>query len=362
MIYKLLLSIRNARYRGGRHGSKAEVPAICVGNITAGGTGKTPHTEMIVRTLLESERWGNTNIAVLSRGYKRRSRGFQNLPFDAKACLFGDEPVQIKHKFNQLTVAVDKDRVEGCDILVHPEKARQLKKCVAPDFPAADIIVLDDAYQYRKLIPSLSIVLSDYNRPVTTDSLLPAGRLRDLKSRLYDCDIVIVTKCPYELEDEEKAEAARTLGYESYDPQSCMATRKGRSQILLFSRMVYGRLEPVYPEADSRYTYSKKLVLFSGIADDTSLLKYLSDSYKIVEHLHFPDHHKYSRADANIFKAAMKRNPTAAFATTEKDAVRLPDQPRIPAAMKERLFCQPISVEFLSGREQELFTKTITEL
>ncbi len=362
MIYKLVLALRNARYRGGRHSGKAEVPAICVGNITAGGTGKTPHTELIVRTLLDSERWGNSNIAVLSRGYKRRSRGFQNLPFDAGAGMFGDEAVQVKQKFPQVTVAVDKDRVEGCDILVHPEKAQQLKKCVAPDFPAADIIILDDAYQYRKLTPSLSIVLSDYSRPVTTDSLLPSGRLRDLKSRLYDCDVVIVTKCPYELDDSEKAEAARILGYDSYDPQSCSAVRKGRSQTLLFSRIAYGRMTPVYPEADSRYTYSKKIVLFSGIANDLPLRKYLSDSYKIVDHLHFPDHHSYTRADAGRFRAAIKRNPTAAFATTEKDAVRLKDQPKIPAEMKERLFCLPISVEFLSERERELFTKTITGL
>ena len=344
MIYKLILTLRNAYYRGGRHSSKAAVPTVCVGNITAGGTGKTPHTEMLLRELLASERWGASKLAVLSRGHKRRSRGYQLLPPDSSAALAGDEPCQIKHKFPAVEVAVDKNRVEGCAKLAEG---------------GADFILLDDAYQYRKLKADLDIVLSDYRHPVSTDSLLPAGRLRDLKKRLYDCDIVIVSKCPYKLDDSEKQEAAATLGYDSYDPQSCIALRKGRSQLLFFTQICYGRPEPVFPEADTRYTYSKKMVLFTGIADDRPLVQQLSDSYKLVEHMRFPDHHRYGNADVRRLKGAMKRNPTAAFATTEKDAQRLRDFKKMPVQVKERLFYVPISVEFLSDEEHEIFTEKL---
>ena len=143
MIYRIVLSIRNARYKNGRQSTPAEVPTICVGNITVGGTGKTPHSEMILRELLLSERWGMSNIALLSRGYKRRSKGFQQVPFDGSASLYGDEPVQVKRKFPAVTVAVDKDRIEGCDVLVHPEKAAGLKKCAHPEFQPADLVLLD---------------------------------------------------------------------------------------------------------------------------------------------------------------------------------------------------------------------------
>ena len=182
--YTIALAIRNAVYRkGSKKVRKAEVPTICVGNITVGGTGKTPHTELILKTLLESETWGGRNVAMLSRGYKRASKGFQQVMMFDSARMCGDEPLQIRKKFPIVTVAVDADRIEGCDFLVHPEKVQTEKggaRCVHKEFPAADIIVLDDAYQYRKLGADLNIVLVDWNRPVTADSLLPFGRLRDL--------------------------------------------------------------------------------------------------------------------------------------------------------------------------------------
>ena len=163
MLYRLILAIRHLAYnKGWKKSFKAEVPTICVGNITVGGTGKTPHTEMILRKLLESDRWGYSNIAVLSRGYKRKSKGFQIVDRESTARFAGDEPLQIARKFPSVTVAVDKDRIHGC---------QQLK---------ADIIVLDDAFQYRRLNPSLNIVLVDYNRPIFKDKLMPWGRLRDL--------------------------------------------------------------------------------------------------------------------------------------------------------------------------------------
>ena len=347
MIYKLILNIRNARYKGGRRSVKASVPTVCVGNITAGGTGKTPHIEMLLRELGASNRWGSRNVAVLSRGYKRRSKGYRELPFDASAKLFGDEPVQVRRKFTQTTVAVCKNRIEGCRRLLES---------------GAELILLDDAFQYRKLAADLNIVLVDYSRPVTRDSLLPWGRLRDLKDRLYEAEVVIVSKCPYALEPEEKTEYARLLGYDSYDPAACSAVKGDKKQLLLFSGINYEHPEPVFEDADTRYIYSHKLVLFSGIADDTPLRNHLSDSYKIVEHQHFPDHHLYTRADMRMLRAALKRNPTAAFVTTEKDAQRLRDLTKIPAELRVRMFYLPISVNFPEERELQVLTEKLTAL
>lgn len=352
MIYKLILALRNARYKGGRHSVKAPVPTVCVGNITVGGTGKTPHSEMILRLLLDSERWGSLNLALLSRGYKRRSKGFQEVSYNGTATLYGDEPLQIKRKFPPVTVAVCKDRVKGCQALADA---------------GSQLILLDDAFQYRKLKADLNIVLSPFDRPVTEDTLLPSGRLRDLPGRLYEADIVIVTKCPYVLEAQEKDDMARTLGFSSYDPETCVAVRESRrnagtSCLLLFTGIQYDRPVPVFGQADGRYIYSHKLVLFSGIADDTPLRNYLSDNYKIVERLHFPDHHAYTGADLRALRTAMRRNPTAAFITTEKDAQRLRDMAKMPQELRDRMFYLPISVDFQTDRERALFTEKLTTL
>ncbi len=360
MIYKLILALRNLRYRGGAHTVKADVPTVCVGNITAGGTGKTPHTELILSHILG--RGTKNSPAVLSRGYKRKSKGFRIVEAGSTSALCGDEPLQIKRKFPAVTVAVDKDRVRGCRILAHPEEASGLRKYTAPEFPAADLIILDDAYQYRRLKADLDIVLTPFSRPVSKDSLLPAGRLRDLKSRLYTADAVIVTKCPYELGPEEKAEHAALLGFSSYDAASCTARRGGRSLTLLFSLLAYGRPEPVFPEADSRYTYSSKVVLVTGIADDKPLLDQLSGRYHIVSHLTFPDHHAYSSRDIKSLVLHMRRNPTAAFFTTEKDATRLRDLPDFPQEMRKRFFYIPITVDFPVPGEREALETLIDKL
>ena len=163
--YYLTLKLRHACYDHGifKVGT-CEVPTICVGNITAGGTGKTPHTEMILRTLLRSDDWAFRNIAVLSRGHKRNSGGFQLVEKDGKVKEYGDEPLQIKRKFPGITVAVDRQRIKGCDILCHPEKLkteRRARKCSGSSIPPADLIVLDDAFQYRTLRAYFNIVLVD---------------------------------------------------------------------------------------------------------------------------------------------------------------------------------------------------------
>ena len=367
MIHWSVLKIRDSFYReGSKHVQKAEVPTICVGNITVGGTGKTPHTEMLLRSLLESDEWGFRSIAVLSRGYKRKSRGFQQVTLDGNAALCGDEPLQVKKKFPAVTVAVDKNRIEGCDFLVHPEKlqtARKAKRCVHKDMTAAELIVLDDAYQYRKLKADLNIVLIDWERPTSKDHLMPWGRLRDLKKRIFEANIVIVTKCPSYIDDDDRAAFAAKLGYESYDPQTRHATtRKGALQPLLFTTVKYSQSVPMYETSNPRYIYSKQCVLFSGIANDTPLRNYLSDSYKIVKHLNFPDHHRYTKADISQICSAVKHNPIAAVATTEKDAQRIMDFTGMPELLRERMFMVPIEVDFMNDLERDIFRAKILSL
>lgn len=348
--YYLCLKARHAMYNAGwKKSVPAEIPTICIGNVTVGGTGKTPHTEMVLRTLMSDPQWRGTNIAVLSRGYKRKSRGFQQVTIDGTAAFYGDEPLQIKKKFPFVTVAVDKDRIEGCRYLVHPEllaTEKKARRCVDKSVAPASVIVLDDAFQYRKLKPAVSIVLVDWNRPVFRDNLMPLGHLRDLAERLRAADIIIVSKCPHYLEDEEKEEWKRNLGI-------------AENQSLFFTTIDYCQLESVYPEGENRYLYSKRLVLFSGIANDTPLYKYLSDTYKVVRHLKFPDHHKFTNGDIRQIAAAAEAFPTSIIATTEKDSQRVKDCAKTPATIKERLFRAPIQVSFLGEDEHDRFRSVL---
>lgn len=342
---------------------EAEVPTICLGNITVGGTGKTPHTEMILRLLQRSDEWGFRDVAVLSRGYKRRGGRFQQVTRDGSASFFGDEPLQIKKKFPAVTVAVDKDRLEGCRLLCHPEElqnSRRYRKCLDKSFPSPELIVLDDAFQYRALKPTVNVLLVNYFRPVSSDRLMPFGRLRDLPYRMGYADIILVTKCPHYLEAEEREEFISSLGIRDFDPQTCEGEGRLKKQKVFFTSVDHQPLRDVYEgEGNPRYIYSKKLILFTGIANDLQLRRYLSDSYKIVKRFAFPDHHKYSSGDIRTILSAVKAWPTAAVATTEKDAQRVLDCKNVPSKLRERLFQVPIEVSFLTEEERVLFEESL---
>jgi len=360
MLYSLIIKTRHFLYNSGiKKSFRSEVPTICVGNITVGGTGKTPHTEMILRMLLESDEWGSKNIAVLSRGYKRSSRGFQHVTREGSAAMFGDEPLQIRKKYPSVTVAVDKDRVEGCRYLAHPElleNKKQRKKVWNKNFPPADLIVLDDAFQYRRLKADMNIILVNYNRPTFEDKLLPVGRLRDIPGRIDEADVIIVTKCPSELSDWEKTRFAYKLGLRDFSTSTCDGnTASGHNQTVLFTTVNYCGQEAVFSTADPRYFYSKKLMMVTGIANDGPLQSYLSDYYKIFKKLRFPDHHKFTRSDIRQIASIIKANPTASIATTEKDAQRILDCRFVPQTIMARMFYVPIKVEFLSDGEKEKF-------
>ena len=348
--YWVTLKVRHLLYdKGLKKSYKPTVPSVCIGNITVGGTGKTPHTEMIIRTLMEQEEWYGKNLAVLSRGYKRKSKGFQQVPADGRAIDYGDEPVQIKKKFPMMTVAVDASRKEGCTLLTDPELVKTSKKgrkCIHKDFPKADLIVLDDAFQHRAVKASVNIVLVDYSRPIFKDSLMPLGRLRDLPCRIKAADIVIVSKCPNFMEPEDQEMWVKKLNLRE-------------NQHLFFTTIAYDTPAAIYPEGDPRYLYAKNLILFSGIANDTPLARQLTSNYKIVKHFNFPDHHKFSRSDIYSIRNAADNFPTSVIMTTEKDCQRVRDSKAVPESMKARLFYAPIKSSFFSEEDKERFTSVL---
>jgi tetraacyldisaccharide 4'-kinase len=318
--YYIALKWRNYLYDSGKNKIVSyDIPVICVGNITVGGTGKTPHAEMLI-SLLKN----NYKIALVSRGYKRKSKGYREVSVSDSYTETGDEPLQIKRKFPDITVVVDTSRKRAIDtLLALPEESRPT------------LIILDDAFQHRKVKPSLSIVLVDHSKPVFQDHLLPIGTLRDLPNQIYRADIVIVTKVPEYLEQDE-----RILWREKL--------RLKDSQILLFSKISYEQPLAVFPsEVDNRYIYSKSAVVFSGIADDTSLKNHLMGQYKLKSVIRYSDHHDYTNSEIHHIDYISNSNATSVIITTEKDAQRLIDNPFITPNLKSKLFYIPIKSEII---------------
>lgn len=330
--YWLILKIRHALYDSGRIKSvQHPIPVISVGNITVGGTGKTPMVEYLVNLLQ-----GNCRVAVLSRGYKRKGKGFHLVTEDDTAVIAGDEPLQIKRKFPAVLVAVDADRNHGVEQLL-----------ALPDGQRPELILLDDGFQHRRLKPSTDIVLVDYKRPIFKDNLLPAGHLRDLPEQIRRADAVVITKSPRYLDLWEREKLWKM-------------TRLRDGQPMFFASLEYEEPQPVFQgEADRRYIYSKDVFFFSGIADDRPVLAQLTDRYERIEHARYGDHHRFTRSDLRFLARQVRRNPRALMLTTEKDAQRLLHCTRLDAEVRRRLFYLPVKTQFLTWEESEAFDAMI---
>lgn len=303
------------------------VPVISVGNIAVGGTGKTPHTEYIIFQLCDTY-----HIGMISRGYKRQTSGYvqatpYTTPFD-----IGDEPYQIYQKFGKsIKVAVCEKRVEG------------IRKLLATD-PSINLILLDDAFQHRYVKPSLSIVLTEYNRPFFNDRLLPAGRLRESAQGIKDrADFIIVTKCPDDMKPVDFMLCKKQLDLYPYHK-------------LFFSKFKYQQLSPIFRDD---YTYVPSLEMLTerdtilavtGIANPLPLIRFLKSYKATVKIMQFPDHHSFTRNDIDDIEKTFNslEGHQKFLMTTEKDAVRIANNPYIPAAMKKHFFFQPIIVEFIN--------------
>ena len=328
-LYWLAVALRNKLYDWGIFKSKEfSMPIIVMGNITVGGTGKTPHTEFLVKTLSKE-----VELAVLSRGYKRKTRGFHYVKSESTVREVGDEPLQMKRKFPEVTFAVEANRVKGIE---------RLKR----DMEELDVVLLDDAFQHRRLKPSLSIVLIDYNRPLHKDRMLPWGRLRDTRSQLKRADVVIITKCPDSLKPIDMKLLEKDTQLLPY-------------QRLFLSKLSYGEPLAVFPGEAPALPDTDLLAsafVVTGIATPAPFVEYVSKMVKKVGSLEFLDHHSFTKKD--IDKLARVAKDYDVVFTTEKDATRLKELP-LPDELKQRLFFIPIEVELINGNDR--FTKYIID-
>jgi len=327
-LYGLVTGIRNLLFDLGILPSvEFRIPVISVGNITVGGTGKTPHVEYLLGILKEQYK-----TASLSRGYLRKTNGFLIAGKSSTVDEIGDEARQVALKFPEVTVAVDANRVRGIDQLMNLD-------------PELGVVVLDDAYQYRFGKPGLSILLVDYNRPLESDSLLPAGRLRESPTSRARADIIIVTKCPDRLKPVEQRDIIRTMDLRMH-------------QHIYFTTIEYGELIPVFRQEKQRSLAEfkearKDVLMVTGIANPRPLKKYARNISPRVESIAFPDHHPYTAGDMNDIREKWLElgDPDALVLTTEKDAMRM--QMLDPADdLKKALYYVEIKIRFLNNEEQ----------
>ena len=326
-LYGLGVGIRNVLFQWGiLKEQEFSLPVICIGNLTIGGTGKTPHTEYLIRLL------NNYKLAVLSRGYGRKTRGFIQANTNSTALEIGDEPFQIHQKFPKITVAVDEKRAEGIFLL---------QKEVNPD-----VILLDDAYQHRYVKAGLNILLTDYNRLITRDSLLPAGRLREPVSQKNRAHLIVVTKCP-------------ASNFPANNPQECAEIRKElrlkSNQKLFFSTIKYREPKAVYTTAEISWqsiSNDTPVLIIAGIANPTPLLQEVQKHCHKVQLMEFRDHHGFTDADIRHIQQQTKNlGKDALILTTEKDAARLKGL-SLPQELKDKLYQVPIEVEIHSDNNE----------
>lgn len=316
-LYSIAMHCRNILFDIGIKKEKAfELPIISIGNITVGGTGKTPMAECIIKHLHHTH-----NIALLSRGYKRKTRGFVKATPLSSYMDIGDEPKQIKTKFTNITVAVCEKRVEGVSKLLQDN--RQL-----------DAIILDDAYQHRHIKPSYSILLIDYNRPIWNDFVFPSGRLRESAQAKRRAHTIIITKCPEQLSEKEKNNILTKL-------------KPLPDQNVYFSAIQYGQAINNQEKIDT----IKTCVALSGIAKPEPFISFIQNKcIDIEKKLIYPDHYNFSDKDiATISDILLSKR----IITTEKDYMRLAE--RINQTLLRNLFYIPIETKFLFNGENHFF-------
>lgn len=304
LLYAGVMMVRNAFYNWGWFKSKSyDIPLVCVGNLSMGGTGKSPMIEYLV-SLLKNDR----QIAVLSRGYKRKTKGFREVLIESTVAQVGDEPLQIKKKFPNIHVAVCEDRQSGIERLMK----------------SVDVILLDDAFQHRKVNPSFSILLTSYDHIYIDDCVVPAGNLREPRSGAKRADVVVVTKCPENLSD------------------STMKSIKKRLKLQLQQQVFFSKIGYALEIKSSSETQplgflkDKTFTLVTGIANPNPLVSFLKQQGLTFTHKTYGDHHNFTAAEI----ATLEEEEL--LLTTEKDFMRLQ-----PSLGDKQLFYLPITTAFL---------------
>jgi tetraacyldisaccharide 4'-kinase len=328
LIYGLIVFVRNTLFDSGILKSEQfNFPIISVGNITVGGTGKTPHVEYLTKLLSQ-----NFKVAILSRGYKRKTKGFVLADQNSQSKDIGDESMQIKQKYPQVDIAVCEKRVTGVKKLI------QLNE---------EVILLDDAFQHRYVKPGISILLIDFNRRIDQDFLLPYGNLRENESGMKRADIIIVTKTPLDLKPID-----RRLILEHVKPSPY--------QELFFTGLIYGGFQPVFDTKSSiSEDFSKNheiytILLVTGIASSKPLFEKLKNYTQDIRHIKFADHSNYdqSKLDKIVKHYTSIENDKKIIITTEKDAIKIREIENADKILNSTLFYIPIEVKFIENEEE----------
>ena len=322
MLYGIGVGLRNKLFDLGIfHSHKCDLTTISVGNITVGGTGKTPHAEYLLEYLSK-----RVSTAYLSRGYKRSTAGFKIADEKSTASTIGDEAYQIYRKFENVTVAVDGNRINAL------KKLQQHKT-------EPKVVVLDDAYQHRKLHPDLNILLIDYNRLIYRDLMLPLGELRESSENTDRADIIIFTKCPNTMQPVDMLSTRTQINPFPY-------------QTLYYTSLSYGEPKGLFTDKKIEL-YGKEVLLITGIAQPQHLHKHLEQYASLITALKYPDHHRFTSYDIQEIAEDYEglANGNRVIITTEKDAARLISM-EIPESIKNDIYTIGIEIEFLFNGKQ----------
>ncbi|MFI3280687.1 MAG: tetraacyldisaccharide 4'-kinase [Rikenellaceae bacterium] len=317
-LYKAAIRLRHALFdRGLRKIYKFDIPIICIGNITVGGTGKTPMTELVVSHFAAKRK-----IAVLSRGYGRKTKGYIEASATSHYREVGDEPLQIKLKYPQAVVVVCEKRVEGI-------------RRIQVEHPEVELIIMDDGFQHRSVEAKINIITIDATRPIKDDRMLPWGSLRDIPEALSRAHYFIVTKCPTTMSAIDRSLMRKTLISVAY-------------QKLYFTRYINYRPEPLFlNEGSEVLNSSSKVIAVSGLGNPLPFIDSLKRSYNLVDQIIYNDHHVYKMRDINAMSAMLDKHPGSVIIITEKDAVKLRVPSKIPAELRRRIYYIPIQINFI---------------
>ncbi len=328
-LYKLGVTFRHRLFDWGiLKSERFDIPIICIGNITVGGTGKTPMAEMIISYMSHSH-----NVALLSRGYGRRTKGYREVQSGAHYRDVGDEPLQIKWKFPNIVVAVCEKRVEGI-------------RRIRAEHPEVDLIIMDDGFQHRYVDPKINVIMVDATRPIQHDKMLPQGTLRDLPEELHRAHYFVVTKCPERMAPIDRRILRKVLIQVAY-------------QRVYFTCFETFMPQPVFADEveQGALTHGCEVIALSGIGNPKPFLQTLHERYQVVAEMTLNDHHVYRVRDMRALEEHLRAHPGAVIVTTEKDAVKMTNRERIPEAIRRHLYYLPINISFIEDSATDFLQK-----
>lgn len=325
-IYRLATGLRNGLYDTGILRSRSfSIPVICIGNITVGGTGKTPHVMYLAEKLADIN-----DVAVLSRGYLRKSRGFRMISANDNVSDAGDEPLLMAGRLSKAKVFVDRDRVNGIREIIRR-------------YPETGVVILDDGFQHRAVKAGMNIILTSYDRLMTRDRMLPLGRLRESPGAIRRADMIIVTKVPPAISPQEKGSIRSELTSRDADE-------------IYFTSLKYEKIVPLFSGKERDITSATSVLLVTGIASPAPLVRHISSLTSSVRHIAFPDHHRFTAGEIETIESAFNdlTGDDRIIITTEKDAVRIKEIINIADSVAGAFYFIPMGIEFIENEKDFL--------